>query len=103
MLGLMFNISNFVPRDQSLAKAGGLLLIEIVAFVALSLLLSGLGLDAERQLFVGLFLFNLVPAHFLYMAAKSKNRSALAFGIVSLIPAGAIFSFFVLRNDELFA
>ena len=99
----MFNISKFVPNDQNLAKAGGLLLIEIVAFVVVSFMLSELGLAAERLLFVSLFLFNLAPAYFLYAGAKSKNRGALAFGLVSLIPAGALLSFFVLRNDELFA
>ncbi|WP_242166509.1 hypothetical protein [Lysobacter sp. M15] len=99
----MFNFSNFVPKEPNLAKAGGLLVIEIASFVTVSFVLAGFGIDAEDLLFASLFLFNLAPAYFLYRAAKSKSRRALAFGLVSLIPAGALFSFFMLRNDELFA
>ena len=99
----MFNISNFVPKEPSLARAGGFLLIEIAAFVTLSFALSALEVDVEGLLFAGLFLFNLAPAYFLYRAAKSQSNRALVFGLVSLIPAGALFSVFVLRNDELLA
>ncbi|GAA3927813.1 hypothetical protein [Luteimonas lutimaris] len=98
----MFNFSNFVPKDPNLAKAGGLLLAEITVFVTASFALSQLGVSVEGLLFAGLFLFNLAPAYFLVRAAMSKSRNAFLFGLVSLIPAGAIFSFFVLRNDELF-
>jgi len=98
----MFNFSNFVPKEPSLARAGGLLMAEIVIFVTASFAFSQLGVSAERPLFVGIFLFNLVPAYFLAKAAKSKSRNAVAFGLFSLIPAGALFSFFMLRNDELF-
>ena len=99
----MFNISNFVPREPNLARAGGLLLIEMAAFVTVSFALSALEVHVEGLLFACLLLFNIAPARFLYRAAKFKSRSALVFGLVSLIPAGAILSFFVLRNDELFA
>src|SRR3546814_8824739 len=99
-LGLMFNFSNFVPKEPNLARAVGLLLIEIVTFVSVSFALSGLGVDVEGPIFASLFLFNLVPAYFLYRAAKSKGRTALFFGLVSLIPAGALFSFFVLSSEE---
>lgn len=97
----MFNFSSFIPEEPGLARAGGLLLAEVLVFVLLSFALAEMGIQAERLLFIGLFFFNLAPAYLLAMAAKSQGRNAVAFGLFSLIPAGAIFSFFVLRNDDL--
>src|SRR3546814_15873444 len=53
-LGLMFNFSNFVPKEPNLARAGGLLLIEIVTFVSVSFALSGLGVEVEGPIFASL-------------------------------------------------
>ena len=103
-LGLMFNFSSFVPSEPNLAKAGGLLLAELAAFMVASIALSELEIaGVDNVLFVGLFLFNVVPAWYLARAAKAKGRRFVFYGLFSLIPAGALFSFFILRSEEYFA
>ena len=99
----MFNPLS-TSKIPDLRKAGNLLVIEIVGFVTLSFVLSRLEISSgENAAFLGALLFNLLPAHYLARAARSQSKSPVFYGLVSLIPAGAIASYFWLRNNELFS
>lgn len=87
-------------KEPNLSRAGSLLVIEIVMSVALAFVLSQLGLPAENAVFVSLLLFNLLTAYYLAKAAQAQGKNALFYGLISLLPPGAFFSFFSLRNNE---
>ncbi len=86
--------------SKTLTTAGTLLMGEIGVFVALSFGLSQLGIAGQNSVFVGLLAFNLVIAWFMAKAAQALGKSALLYGVLSIVPPGAIYSFILLWTSE---
>ena len=94
---------NFLSTAENpdLRMAGNLIVIEVVGFVAIAFAFSQLQMPAaESAAFLGLLLFNLVPMYYLARVARTQGKSAILYGLISLIPAGAIFAYFRLRGNE---
>lgn len=86
--------------SKELTTAGTLLMIEFGAFITLSLALVQMGLPGFDLVFAGLLLFNLATAWFMARAARAQGKSAILYGVLSIVPAGALFVFFRLWNCE---
>ena len=94
---------NFLSTSEipDLRKAGNLLVIEVSVFVALAFASSQLHFPAGESIaFLGALLFNLLPMSYLVRVARTQGKSAVLYGLISLIPAGAIFAYFRLRDSE---
>mgnify|MGYP003579072251 CR=1 FL=1 len=94
---------NFLSTAENpdLRRAGNMLIIEGASFVTLAFAFSRLQMPAgESAALVGLLLFNLVPMCYLVRAARAQGKSAMSYGLISLIPAGAILAYFRLRSSE---
>jgi hypothetical protein len=84
----MFNL--FAHAEENLGRAGWLLILELSGAVASGVVLSGFGVTTD-YVFIGAWLFNLLPAWYISRAAKALGRSQLLYGSVSALwPAGAI-------------
>ncbi|MFC0682550.1 hypothetical protein ACFFGH_32365 [Lysobacter korlensis] len=84
----MFNL--FATCDESLGRAGWLLILMLGSAVALGLVLPELGI-ATDYVFAGVWLFNLLPAWYNAKAARALGKSRLTWGLVSeLAPMGAL-------------
>lgn len=96
-------MTGFLSTSQipDLRKAGNLIVIEVVGFVTLAVTLSRLQIPSgESAAFLCALLFNLLPMYYLARVARAKGKSAVLYGLISLIPAGAIFAYFKLRDHE---
>ena len=86
----MFNL--FAHSEKNLGRAGWLLILELTGAVAIGVVLSGFGVTTD-YVFIGTWLFNLMPAWYISRAALALGRSQLLYGAISaLAPAGAIAS-----------
>jgi len=85
---------------RDLEWAGYLLFVELIGGTALTFALGQLGFKAEHFVFAGIFALNLVTAFFLARAARSQGRSALAYGVCSALPPGALWAFWRLREAQ---
>jgi hypothetical protein len=84
----MFN--PFAHSEQNLGRAGWLLILELAGAVAAGMMLSGFGVTTD-YIFIGVWLFNLLPAWYISRGARSLGKSPWLYGAVSaLAPAGAI-------------
>ena len=86
--------------SKELTTAGTLLMVEFGVYVALSFVLSQMGLPGVELVFAGLLLFNLVTAWFMAKAARAQGKSAILYGTLSIVPPGALFVFFHLWRNE---
>ena len=86
--------------SKELTTAGTLLMIEIGVFIAASFALSQLRLPGGDAVFVGLLVFNLVTAWFMAKAAKAQGKNSILYGVLSIVPPGAIYAFFQLWTSE---
>ena len=86
--------------SKELTTAGSLLMYEVGGFVVLSIFASRFGQAGEGAVFIGLLAFNLVTAWFMAKAARSQGKSAILYGIISIVPPGAAVAFFRLWNYE---
>lgn len=90
-------------REPNLSIAGRLLFFEVVTGVTLMFVLDQFGLPGEPVL-VGIWLFNLVTATYLFKAAKTQGKSAVFYGLLSVVgPPGSLFSFFRLHSSAVLA
>jgi small multidrug resistance pump len=98
------SLVNPFPYDSvHLGRAGTLLIVELVGLVALSMVLSRIGLEPDLAV-IAVWLVNLGVAWFLAQAARSLGRSALGYGLFSaLAPITAIYSWFHLHQLDAMA
>ncbi|WP_057916435.1 hypothetical protein [Lysobacter antibioticus] len=90
-------------REPNLSIAGRLLFFEVVLGIVLMFVLGQFGLPGEPVL-VGVWLFNLITATYLFKAAKAQGKSAVFYGLVSVFgPPGSLFSFFRLHSNAVWA
>ena len=89
--------------SKELTTAGTLLMIEIGVFIAASFALSQLSLPGGDAIFAGLLAFNLITAWFMAKAAQAQGKNAILYGILSIVPPGAIYAFFQLWTSERYA
>jgi hypothetical protein len=87
--------------NESLSKAGWLLLFEIVGGVILSIVLQGAGYMSELSM-PAVWSVNLATAWYLSEAAMAigKNRWLYGFG-AALGPPAAIFAYFRLKTQDI--
>lgn len=80
-------------REPNLSIAGSLLFFEVVLGVVLMFVLDQFGLPDEPVL-MGVWLFNLITATYLFKAAKAQGKRAVFYGLLSAVgPPGSLFSF----------
>jgi len=92
-----------IPKEPNLTMAGRLLFLEIVVAVVLSVVLSQFGYS-DNPVFVGVWLFNLVTATFLFKAARAQGKMAWLYGLIAALgPPGSLFSFFLLRFSQIWS
>jgi small multidrug resistance pump len=98
------SLANPFPYDNvHLGRAGTLLVVELIGLVAMSMVLSWIGLESDLAV-VAVWLVNLGVAWFLAQAARSLGRSALGYGLFSaLAPVTAIYSWFHLHQLDAIA
>lgn len=98
------SLANPFPYDNvHLGRAGTLLVVELIGLVAMSMVLSWIGLGSDLAV-VAVWLVNLGVAWFLAQAARSLGRSALGYGLFSaLAPVTAIYSWFHLHQLDAIA
>jgi small multidrug resistance pump len=98
------SLANPFPYDNvHLGRAGTLLIAELVGAVALSMVLSRIGLKPDLAV-VAAWVVNLGAAWCLAQAARSLGRSALGYGLFSaLAPITAIYSWIQLHQLDAIA
>jgi len=86
--------------QQDLTIAGYLLFAEVVGSAVMAFVLNQMGFDSQDGVFLAVLAVNLVTAVFLARAARAQGRSALLYGLCSIIPPGALWMFWRLRHRE---
>lgn len=87
--------------QRDLAMAGYLLFIEVAGGVVLAFALGQMGFQAEDVIFLGVLAVNLVAAFFLSRAARAQGKSPVLYGLCSVLPPGALWAFWRLREREM--
>jgi hypothetical protein len=87
--------------QKDLATAGCLLFAEVVGGTTVAYALEHLAIDAGDFVFLAVLATNLVTAVFLARAARAQGRSSLLYGLCSILPPGALWAFWRLRDREL--
>jgi len=94
---IMFNA--FAQLEKNLGRAGWLLALAFLGFIALSFALSELGHDAAFGM-LGLWVAMPLVAWFMSKAAAVQGKNRWLYGLASLLPPLALVSFFSLVNRD---
>ena len=87
--------------QKVLAIAGYLLFAELAGGTTLAYALGQLGFDVTGPMVLVICMVNLITAVFLARAARAQGRNPNAYGVLSILPPGALLAFQRLRQREL--
>lgn len=93
----MFNL--LAKSEANLGRAGFALVLAILGTAALSLALKELGYGPAWAMLFALAAFPFA-AWLMSQAAQRQGRSALLYGLASLLPPLAVLAFFTLYNRD---